>query len=164
MANSLALSFLSGAGIMLIGYFGGDGILRALGATDATLELAREYGYIIFMMMPLALAQNTLAAIIRADGSPRYAMFTMAVGAVLNILLDPLAIFVLDWGIKGAAWATIFGQFVSFLLAAAYLFRSKAFRLKPRDFLPCWPAGAAGAAAGRLQFFDAAFYSSCNCC
>ena len=140
VANSLALSFLSGAGIMLIGYFGGDGILRALGATDATLELAREYGYIIFMMMPLALAQNTLAAIIRADGSPRYAMFTMAVGAVLNILLDPLAIFVLDWGIKGAAWATIFGQFVSFLLAAAYLFRSKAFRLKPRDFLPCWPA------------------------
>lgn len=87
-------------------------------------------------MIPLALVQNTLAAIIRADGSPRYAMMTMAVGALLNIILDPVAIFVLGWGIRGAAYATIFGQFVSFLLCAGYLIRSKTFRLHVRDFRP----------------------------
>ena len=87
-------------------------------------------------MMPLALVQNTLASIIRADGSPRYAMGAMLVGAVLNIIGDPVAIFVLDMGIKGAAWATILGQFVSFLICAAYLVRSKTFRIGGSSFKP----------------------------
>jgi Na+-driven multidrug efflux pump len=87
-------------------------------------------------MMPLALVQNTLASIIRADGSPRYAMGAMLAGAVLNIIGDPVAIFVLDLGIKGAAYATILGQFVSFLICAAYLTRSKTFRLSRNSFRP----------------------------
>ena len=72
-------------------------------------------GVIIFAMMPLAMTQNTLASIIRADGSPKYAMTAMLTGAVINIIGDPVAIFALDMGIQGAAWATILGQFVSFL-------------------------------------------------
>ena len=66
---------------------------------------------------------------------PRYAMMTMAVGALLNIILDPVAIFV-GMGNPRAAYATIFGQFVSFLLCAGYLIRSKTFRLHVRDFRP----------------------------
>lgn len=54
--------------------FFGDGLLRLIGATDATISLAHDYGVIIYIMMPLAMTQNTLASIIRADGSPRYAM------------------------------------------------------------------------------------------
>lgn len=136
VGGSLTLSFLSGAVIAIVCYALGDGLLGALGATQATLTLSRDYGFIIFAMLPFALAQNTLAAVIRADGSPRYAMMTMAVGALINIVLDPVAIFLLGWGIRGAAYATILGQFVSFVLCARYLAVSKTFRLRARDFIP----------------------------
>jgi len=140
IANSILFSFLSGVLIILVCYLCGDSILYALGATDATIGLTRDYGNIIFIMIPLALVQNMLAAIIRADGSPRYAMITMAVGAILNIIFDPITIFVWGWGIKGAAYATIFGQFISFILCALYLRRSKTFRIRLSDFKPNWRA------------------------
>lgn len=134
VGNSILCSFLSGVIIILVSYLLGDHLLRLIGATDANLILAHDYGFIIYAMMPLAMVQNTLASIIRADGSPRYAMGAMLVGAVLNIIGDPIAIFVLDWGIKGAAYATILGQFVSFLICAAYLCRSKTFRISKSSF------------------------------
>ena len=116
----------------------GDRVFYALGATDATIGLTRDYGRIIFAMMPLALVQNTMASIIRADGSPKYSMAAMIVGAVINMIGDPVAIFVLHWGIQGAAIATILGQFVSFLICIAYLRRSRVFRVKVADFIPSW--------------------------
>ena len=79
---------------------------------------------------------DTLASVIRADGIPKYAMGAMLAGAVLNIIGDPVAIFVLDMGIKGAAYATILGQFVSFLICAAYLTRSRSFRISRASFRP----------------------------
>ena len=129
VANAILGSFLGGVAIIAIAYTWGDGLLQLIGATGQNLSLAHDYGFIIYAMMPLALVQNTLASIIRADGSPQYAMGAMLVGAVLNIIGDPVAIFVLGMGIKGAAWATILGQFVSFLICAAYLARSKTFRI-----------------------------------
>ena len=134
VGNSILCSFLAGLVITVAGYLGGDHLLRLIGATDANLTLARDYGFIIYAMIPFALVQNTLPSIIRADGSPRYAMGAMLAGAAINIIGDPLAIFVLDLGIKGAAWATILGQFVSFLICAAYLAKSKTFRLSLDSF------------------------------
>lgn len=136
VGNSILFSFLGGVAIILISYGWGDSLLRLIGATDANLTLAHDYGFIIYAMMPLALVQNTLASIIRADGSPGYAMGAMLVGAVLNIIGDPVAIFLLDLGIRGAAYATILGQFVSFLICAAYLTRSKSFRISLSSFRP----------------------------
>ena len=129
-------SFLSGVVVIVIAYLWGDGLLRMIGATDANIRMAHDYGAIIFAMMPLAMTQNTLASIIRADGSPKYAMTAMLTGAVINIIGDLVAIFALDMGIKGAAWATILGQFVSFLICAAYLTRSKTFRVSAGSFRP----------------------------
>lgn len=134
VGNAALCSFLSGVVIIAISYFCGDSLLLMIGATDANLVMAHEYGFIIYAMMPLAMTQNTLASIIRADGSPRYAMGAMLVGAVINIIGDPVAIFVLDMGIKGAAYATILGQFVSFLICAAYLVKSKTFRISVSSF------------------------------
>ncbi|MDE6063991.1 MAG: MATE family efflux transporter, partial [Lachnospiraceae bacterium] len=105
VGNAILCSFLSGIVIIAISYLGGDNLLQMIGATDANLSMAHDYGFIIYAMMPLAMVQNTLASIIRADGSPRYAMGAMLVGAVINIIGDPLAIFVLDMGIQGAAYA-----------------------------------------------------------
>lgn len=136
VGNSILCSFLFGVIVIAIGYFWGDGLLRLIGATDANLSLAHDYGFIIYAMMPLALVQNTLASIIRADGSPGYAMAAMLTGAVVNIIGDPVAIFALDMGIKGAAYATILGQFISFLICVAYLARSKTFRISGSSFKP----------------------------
>lgn len=136
VGNAVLGSFLSGVLVILVAYFWGDGLLRLIGATDANLRMAHDYGWIIFAMMPLAMTQNTLASIIRADGSPRYAMAAMLVGAVINLIGDSVAIFVLDLGIRGAAWATILGQFVSFLICAAYLRRPKTFQIRGASFRP----------------------------
>lgn len=156
VGNSILFSFLGGLVIILISYCWGDGLLRLIGATDANLSLAHDYGFIIYAMMPLALMQNTLASIIRADGSPKYAMGAMLAGAVLNIIGDPVAIFVLDMGIKGAAYATILGQFVSFCICAVYLTRSKAFRVSASSFRP--DPVEAGHGPWRVQLFDAAIH------
>lgn len=136
VGNAVLGSFLSGVVVIAIAYLWGDGLLRLIGATDANIQMAHDYGVIIFAMMPLAMTQNTLASIIRADGSPKYAMIAMLTGAVINIIGDPVAIFALGMGIRGAAWATILGQFVSFAICAAYLWRSKTFRINAGSFRP----------------------------
>lgn len=135
VANAVLMAFLSGVVIIAIAYAGGENLLRLLGAKDAeTLSLALDYGVIIYAMMPFALAQNCLASIIRADGSPKLAMGAMFTGAIINIIGDP--IFISFMGISGAAVATILGQFVSFLICASYLFRSKNFKISAKSFAP----------------------------
>ena len=57
---------------------------------------------------------NMINAVIRADGSPTWSMLSMLVGAIVNIILDPVFIFVCKWGMAGAAWATVIGQVISF--------------------------------------------------
>ncbi len=136
VGNAMLASFLSGCAVILVAYLWGDDLLMLLGGTQANLSLAHDYGTVIYAMMPLALVQNCLAAVIRADGAPGYAMIAMVAGAVLNIAGDPIAIYALDLGIRGAAYATIAGQFLSFAICIGYLFRSKTFRLKPASFLP----------------------------
>ncbi len=136
VGNAMLASFVSGCAVILVAYLWGDGLLMLLGGTEANISLAHDYGVVIYAMMPLALVQNCLAAIIRADGAPGYAMFAMIAGAALNIAGDPVAIYALDLGIAGAAYATILGQFVSFVICAAYLSRSKTFRIKWKSFIP----------------------------
>ena len=135
VANAVLMAFLSGVVIIAIAYAGGENLLKLLGAKDAeTLSLATDYGVIIYAMMPFALAQNCLASIIRADGSPKLAMGAMFTGAIINIIGDP--IFISFMGISGAAVATILGQFVSFLICASYLFRAKSFKIGAKSFAP----------------------------
>lgn len=109
-------------------------ILRLFGSTDAILPLALDYGRIIVWGLPFIMISTTLNAVIRADGSPRYAMSAMMSGAILNVLLDPLFIFVFQWGVEGAAIATVIGQIVSFVLSVSYLQQFKSIRLTRDDF------------------------------
>lgn len=136
VGNAVLGSFTLGCILIIISYSGGNSLLRLIGATEQNLSYCHDYGYIIYSMIPLALVQNTLASIIRADGNPRYAMLAMLSGAIINIIGDPIAIFVLGLGIKGAAWATIIGQFVSFILCILYLPRAKTFTFSLRNLRP----------------------------
>lgn len=113
-------------------------LMRLFGASDQTADMAVEYFRIIAALFPCYLLTNVMNSMIRADGSPTFAMVAMLTGAVLNLILDPVFIYTLDWGIAGAAWATAIGQVGSFLLCGAYFFRPKCFRLSARSFLPDW--------------------------
>ena len=87
-------------------------LCRLFGATDNILPYALRYGRIIAIGFPFVILGTAVNSVIRADGSPRYAMFAMMVGAILNTILDPLLIMGFHWSIEGAAIATIFSQFV----------------------------------------------------
>ena len=91
---------------------------------------------IILAFFPVYMLMNMLTSVIRADGSPAVAMTSMLSGAVVNIILDPIFIFALHWGMKGAAWATVIGQVVSLVVCVIYLFRTKTFKLKAKNLLP----------------------------
>lgn len=95
------------------------------GATDTLLPYALGYGGIIVLGFPFVIIGTVINAVVRADGSPRYAMFAMMVGAVLNTILDPIFIFVFHWGVEGAALATILSQGIGMCFNIAYLFRFK---------------------------------------
>ena len=84
---------------------------------------------------PFVIVGTVINSAIRTDGSPKYAMFAMMIGAVINTALDPVFIFVFQWGVEGAAFATIFSQFIGFLCNFAYLFRFKSISLKKNSFL-----------------------------
>ena len=83
-------------------------LCRLFGATDNILPYALRYGRIIAIGFPFVILGTAINSVIRADGSPGYAMFAMMVGAILNTILDPLLIMGFHWSIEGAAIATIF--------------------------------------------------------
>lgn len=103
-------------------------ILLLCGATKAVMPLALSYLSITAVGLPFHLFSNAGSHLIRADASPSYSMMCTVSGAILNIFLDALFMFGFDWGIQGAALATITGQFVSFLLCIIYFPRMKSFR------------------------------------
>ena len=111
-------------------------ILSVFGANQVILPFALNYSTLIILGFPLFIVGTILNPIIRADGSPKYAMFSMIAGAITNIILDPIFLFACQMGMQGAALATFIGQFVTFALSVAYLFRAKTFQLKITDFLP----------------------------
>lgn len=109
-------------------------LLTVFGATADIMPYAESYTRITAVGMPLLIVTNGMSNLARADGSPKYSMTCMLVGAVINTILDPIFIFVLHMGVAGAAWATVTGQFFSFLMAAAYIRKFKHIDLKKHHF------------------------------
>lgn len=109
-------------------------ILTLFGATDTLRPYALEYGWIIGIGLPFMMISGAVNSMIRADGSPKYAMFSMVIGAVLNVILDAVFIFPLQMGVRGAAIATVIGRFASFLVSVVYMKRFKTIKLSRSDF------------------------------
>lgn len=105
-----------------------DPVLTLFGATEVLRPFAREYGYIIGAGLPFMMISAAINSMIRADGSPKYAMVSMVIGAVLNVILDPVFIFVFHMGVQGAAIATVIGQVASFAVSVVYMPRFKTVR------------------------------------
>lgn len=111
-------------------------LLNIFGCTDVLKDYALKYGGIIAIGFPFMMIGTTLNSIIRADGSPKYAMTSMVAGAVLNTILDPIFIFVLKMGVEGAAIATILSQFITFLLNVMYIKKFKSITLTKETLKP----------------------------
>ena len=113
-----------------------DGILTAFGGrvNEETFKQAQSYFFWITVGMPFYMFGQAMNPIIRSDGSPRFAMVSTLAGAVVNIILDPVFIFVFKWGMMGAALATILGQILTAVLAIWYLCHMKAVRLHKESF------------------------------
>ena len=105
-------------------------------ATQEIMPYAESYTRITAAGMPLLILTNGLSNLARADGSPKYSMICMVVGAVINTILDPIFIFVLHQGVAGAAIATVVGQLVSCLMALYYLKKFRHVKLERRHFIP----------------------------
>ena len=109
-------------------------LLNLFGCTDALRDYALKYGGIIAIGLPFMIIGTTLNSIIRADGSPKYAMTSMVLGAILNIILDPILIFAFKMGVEGAAIATILSQFITFILNVLYIKKFKSITLNKESF------------------------------
>lgn len=114
-----------------------DPILTLFGATDVLRPFALEYGFIIGAGLPFMMISAAINSMIRADGSPKYAMLSMVIGAIINVILDPVFIFVFQMGVKGAAIATIIGQVASFVVSVLYMPHFKSVQLHKSSFAPC---------------------------
>ena len=136
LGSSITVSLLSGLLMMAVIYPFKVPILTLFGATENTMAYATEYLNIILAAIPVYILCNMMTSIIRADGSPAFAMLAMLSGAIVNIILDPVFIFALDMGMSGAAIATVIGQGVTFLLSVWYLTRTKTFKLTKKSFIP----------------------------
>ena len=106
LGNSMLLTFFFGFLFVTGGYLFMDRILTMFGASSETIAYAREYMDIVLPGMFMTTLSFNLTGLMRATGYPKKSMWIMGGGAVLNIFLDALFIYGLDWGIAGAAWAT----------------------------------------------------------
>lgn len=131
LGTGLTLMALLGLVILTIVLTLKTPILLLCGATETVLPYAQLYLGITGFGLPFLLFSNAGSHLIRADGSPRYSMACTVTGALLNVFLDWLFMFVFHWGIQGAALATVIGQILSFLLCVIYFprFQTVPFRL-----------------------------------
>ena len=134
--NGIILMFIFGLAYLIIGESLLPQLLKLFGATTEVFPFAQQYASVTLIGMPFLIVTNGMSNLIRADGSPKYSMTCMVIGAIANTILDPIFIFVFHWGIFGAALATILGQILSFMFAIRYLWRFKTIRFQKNCFRP----------------------------
>lgn len=124
-ANSIMMSSILGVALCVFVLLFLEPLCRILGATDRVISYALEYGGIIAWGLPFTMFAGCGNSLIRADGRPKLSMLSMIVGTVTNIILDPIFIFIFEWGMAGAAWATIIGQILSAVITFVCLLKMK---------------------------------------
>ncbi len=127
LGNSMVFTLVLGSIVMLSCYLFLDKILMKFGATASTLGFAREYMLIVLPGMFLTTITYNLTGLIRASGYPFKAMFILAGGALLNLVLDPLFIFGFHWGIAGAAWATTLSMAATAVVSIIHFLQRSSF-------------------------------------
>ena len=149
MANCFTVLLILAVILTAVFYFTAPALLRLFGGSDATLPYAVEYGRIYILGSVFVLTVMGMNAFITTQGFAKISMLTTVIGAVINIVLDPIFIFLLDMGVSGAALATVLSQAVSavwilrFLTGKQTLLKLKIANMKlvPKIILPCLGLG-----------------------
>ena len=146
VGNAVVLSVAGSFALTAIYLVFADGIIAMFGGTvnEETFHHAQEYFFYITLGIPFYMFGQAMNPVIRADGNPKFAMISTLAGAVINIILDPVFIFVFKWGMMGAAVATVIGQVATALLAVWYLLHMKIIRPAKTDF------ALSGSVCGRM--------------
>ena len=146
VGNAVVLSIAGSLVLTAIYLVFADGIIAMFGGTvnEETFRHAQEYFFYITLGIPFYMFGQAMNPVIRADGNPKFAMVSTLAGAVINIILDPVFIFVFKWGMMGAAVATVIGQVATALLAVWYLLHMKVIRPAKTDF------ALSGSVCGRM--------------
>ncbi len=138
VGSSVLMTIMSSLLLCAVYLIFSDGIIAMFGGTvnEETFRHSKEYFFYISLGIPFYMFGQAMNPVIRADGSPKFAMISTLAGAVLNMILDPIFIFVFRWGMMGAAVATVIGQIVTALLAIWYLCNMKLVRPAKADLKP----------------------------
>lgn len=136
VGNSVLLCIIGSIALTAVYLIFAEPILSAFGGkvNAETFNLSKEYFIWIALGVPFYMFGQAMNPIIRADGSPKFAMISTLAGALTNIILDPIFIFAFKWGMMGAAVATVIGQIVTAVLAVVYLSRAKVIKPNLSDF------------------------------
>lgn len=133
--NVISLATISALIFTIITHIFMGNFLKVFGATEEILDYAIEYVSITSYGFIFLILVNVGSTLIRADGSPKYSMYSMVVGAIINLILDPIFIFTFKMGMAGAAYATVIGQIFSFLMIIFYFVKHfKSVDLKGKYF------------------------------
>ena len=138
IGSAVTLSLVSGLVLAAVYLLFSERIIALFGGTvnAETFACAKEYFFWITVGIPFYMFGQAINPVIRADGNPRFAMAATLAGAVLNIILDPIFIYPLRWGMMGAAVATVLGQIATAALSVWYLCHTRSVRIERRDFAP----------------------------
>lgn len=134
VGSAVTVSIIFSIMLSVIAYLFLPKLVYMFGCTKNVYQYAVDYGKIIILGAPFMIIYSALSQLIRADGSPKYSMVLLVVGAILNIILDPIFIFTFNMGVKGGAIATVIGQIVSFVMAILYLKKVKSVKLEKESF------------------------------
>ena len=137
MGNSVILTIVSSLVLCAVYLIFSDQIIAMFGGTvnAETFKYSKEYFFYISLGIPIYMFGQAMNPVIRADGNPKFAMVSTLAGAVANIILDPIMIFIFRWGMMGAAVATVIGQIITALLSIWYLMHTKTIRLTKKHFV-----------------------------
>ena len=136
IGNAASIMVLGGLILMVITEVFLEPILIGCGATENILPYAAEYSRICALGYPLFILSAGGAHIVRADGSPNMTMAINMAGAIINTILDYLFVAVFRWGMSGAAFATIIGQYIAGIMVLVYLTKFKTVKLEKKHFIP----------------------------
>ena len=130
MGNAIMMLFCCGVVLLVITQIFLGPLLKFFGSPDNVLEYAKTYTRIVSFGFPFVILAAGGGNLLRADGRPRYTMICNVTGAIINTILDAIFVFILDWGMAGAAYATIIGQIISGAMAIFFLIHGKTVKLK----------------------------------
>ncbi|MBS7182648.1 MAG: MATE family efflux transporter [Eubacterium sp.] len=136
IGNATTLMLTVGLVLAVITAFFMKPMLLFFGSTENVLPYAIEYTAVLAIGYPAAILSAGGAHLIRADGSPNFSMACNLAGAIINVILDYVFVIVFNWGMTGAAIATIIGQYVATIMVLWYLTRFKTVKLKKEHFIP----------------------------